>query len=49
MKRIPQNKIYEILANLTGTVGLYIEDCTSGETFTINPDYVFPSASVIKI
>ena len=48
MNRIPQNKIYEILADLTGTVGLYVEDCTSGEIFTVNPDYVFPSASVIK-
>ena len=49
MKRIPQNEIYQILAGLKGTVGLYIEDCASGEVFTVNPDYVFPSASVIKI
>lgn len=49
MKRIPSYEIFRILSDLTGTVGLYVEDCDSGEVFTINPDYVFPSASVIKI
>ena len=49
MNRIPQQEIYRLLADLRGTAGLYIEDCDSGEVFTINPDYVFPSASVIKI
>lgn len=49
MSRIPTKEIHRILADLTGTVGLYIEDCQTGETFVINPDYVFPSASVIKI
>ena len=37
MKRIPQNEIYRILSGLAGTVGLYVEDCQSGEIFTINP------------
>ena len=36
MKRIPQNEIYRILSGLAGTVGLYVEDCQSGEIFTIN-------------
>lgn len=49
MKHIPQNEIHRILADLKGTVGLYIEDCATGETFTLNPEHVFPSASVIKI
>ena len=49
MKRIPQNEIYRILSGLAGTVGLYVEDCQSGEIFTINPEHVFPSASVIKV
>lgn len=49
MSRIPSNEIYRILSDLKGTVGLYVEDCTTGEVFTINPDHVFPSASVIKI
>lgn len=49
MNRIPQNEIYRILSGLAGTVGLYVEDCQSGEVFTINPEHVFPSASVIKV
>lgn len=49
MSRIPQNEIYRILADLDGIAGLYIEDCSTGELFTVNPDYVFPSCSVIKI
>ena len=49
MKRIPQNEIYRILSGLAGTVGLYVEDWQSGEIFTINPEHVFPSASVIKV
>ena len=40
MKRIPQNEIYRILSGLAGTVGLYVEDCQSGEIFTINPEHV---------
>ena len=49
MNRIPQQEIYRLLADLRGTAGLYIEDCDGGEVFTVTPDYVFPSASVIKI
>ena len=49
MKRIPQNEIYRILSGLAGTVGLYVEDCQSGEIFTINPEHVFPSASVMAV
>ncbi|MBQ8090422.1 MAG: serine hydrolase, partial [Pyramidobacter sp.] len=48
-KHIPQNAIYEILSGLKGTIGLFIELLDTGEKFEINPDLVFPSASVIKI
>ena len=48
-KKIPQKEIYELLSKLDGTVGLYVEVMDTGEVFEINPDYVFPSASVIKI
>ncbi|MBR0108572.1 MAG: serine hydrolase [Pyramidobacter sp.] len=48
-KHIPQNAIYEILSGLKGTIGLFIELLETGEKFEINPDLVFPSASVIKI
>jgi beta-lactamase class A len=30
------------------SAGIYIEDLKDGETFTIQPDLIFPSASVIK-
>jgi hypothetical protein len=49
MKKIPQQEIYAKLSCLEGTVGLYIEVLDTGEIFEINPDHVFPSASVIKI
>ncbi len=48
-KKIPQKKIYEILSKLDGSVGLYINVLDTEELFQINPDRVFPSASVIKI
>ena len=47
--RIPSQEIFAILAALEGDVGLYVEDLQTKETFTINPDRVFPAASVIKI
>ena len=49
MGRIPAGEIYRILCQTRGVVGLYIEDCQSGEKLVINPDEVFPAASVIKI
>ena len=49
MNRIPVKEIYSVLSDLNGNVGHYIEDCESGEVFTINPDRIFPAASVIKI
>jgi len=49
MGRIPVKDIYGILSGMTGNVGLYIEDCETGEVFTINPDHIFPAASVIKV
>ena len=49
MKQIPQQAIYQLLAQLKGTVGLYIHVLDTDEVFQINPGHVFPSASVIKI
>ena len=49
MKRIPAAEIYRILSSTKGIVGLYIEDCETGEKLVINPEEVFPAASVIKI
>ncbi len=49
MGKIPQNTLYQLLSSLEGTVGLYIHDLDCGEKFQVNPEQVFPSASVIKI
>lgn len=32
-----------------GVMGIYVKDLTSGQTFAVNPDIVFPQASSIKI
>ncbi|WP_416182236.1 serine hydrolase [Acidaminococcus timonensis] len=48
-KRIPTQSIYDILSHLVGTVGVYIKVCKTQETLVINPDRIFPCASVIKI
>lgn len=49
MSRIPRDDIRTLLSMLKGTVGLYIEDVTSGEVFEVNADHAFPAASVIKL
>lgn len=43
MGRIPSNEIYRILSEMKGTVGLYIEDCATGEILKINPELSFPA------
>lgn len=49
MSRLPRREIYHLLSELDGTVGLFIKELTDGETLEIDPERVFPSASVIKI
>ncbi len=49
MNRIPQQAIYSLLGQLRGTVGLYVHYLESDEVLEINPERLFPSASVIKI
>lgn len=49
MKNLPQKEIYKILAEMSGIAGVYTENITTGEIFEVNPDLLFPSASVIKI
>lgn len=38
-----------IAASYDGVMGIFVKDLTSGETFTVNADTVFPQASSIKI
>lgn len=49
MSRLPRREIYRLLSELDGSAGLFIKDLTDGETLEIDPERVFPSASVIKI
>lgn len=44
-----EKKIFTILAQLEGTVGLYFEDLSTGKKISINSDTVFSAASTIKI
>lgn len=45
----PEREVFSVLGSLEGKVAMYLEDLTGGETFTVNPERVFPSASTIKI
>lgn len=49
MKKIPDLKIYSILSQAECKVGLYVESIDTEEVFEVNPNTVFPSASVIKV
>jgi beta-lactamase class A len=44
-----QRRLNELAQGLDGVMGLAAKDLASGETFTVNPDMVFPQASSIKI
>lgn len=46
---LPEKAIFALLGQLEGRAALYLEDLTSGDLFTVNPERVFPSASTIKI
>jgi len=43
------DKIFEMLKELPGTIGLYYKDMTSGEEICYNEDVAFTAASVIKL
>jgi len=49
MSNIPAKEISRILSEANGNVGLYIEDCQTGEVFTVNGEKQFPAASTIKV
>ena len=46
---LPGNAILSVLDYLEGEVGLYLEDVTVGDKLAVNPNQIFPSASIIKI
>ncbi len=49
MSRIPCKEINRILSEAPGKAGIYVEDCSTGEVYTINSEMVVPSASTIKV
>ena len=42
-------QIYKLLSELSGEVGIYYKDLTSGEEFCHNEDIAFSAASIIKL
>jgi beta-lactamase class A len=44
-----QARTAQVIDSLDGVFGLVIQDLTTGETFSVNPDIVFTQASVIKV
>lgn len=49
MAKLPVSEVFSVIGRMNGQAGLYIEDLAGGEKLTVNPDRVFPCASVIKI
>jgi len=44
-----QKQLEQVVAGFDGVMGVAAKDLTSGESFVLNPDVVFPTASSIKI
>src|SRR5688500_14369618 len=44
-----QKKIEELMEGFNGQVGIYVKDLEKGRVAMINPDTVFPTASIVKI
>jgi beta-lactamase class A len=45
----PINEIHQLTDGFGGDVGIYLMDLESGETFEMNADTLFPTASTVKI
>src|SRR4051812_32820845 len=43
------SKLQELVKNFNGQVGIYVENLKTGKTASINPDTLFPTASMIKV
>lgn len=44
-----ERDLNSMAAEHDGVMGIYVKDLTSGQTFEVNPDTIFPQASSIKI
>ena len=44
-----ETRIREVIKGFNGDVGIYIKDLKNGKWVTINPDTIFPTASIVKV
>jgi beta-lactamase class A len=44
-----QGKIEEAIHGFNGDIGIYVKNLRTGKTVMINPDTVFPTASIVKV
>lgn len=44
-----QGKIEETIKGFNGDIGIYVKNLRTGKTVMINPDTVFPTASIVKV
>ncbi len=44
-----QVQVEQAVSGYNGDIGIYIKDLKSGKTVTINPDTIFPTASIVKV
>ncbi|MBR6735900.1 MAG: serine hydrolase, partial [Oscillospiraceae bacterium] len=49
MSKIPVKELSRILSEANGDVCLYVEDCQTGEVYTVNGEKKVQSASTIKV
>ena len=44
-----QNKLEDAIQGFNGDIGIYIKNLRTGKMVSINPDTVFPTASIVKV
>ncbi|HWV74990.1 MAG TPA: serine hydrolase [Pseudosphingobacterium sp.] len=44
-----QRKLEELTADFKGTVGVYVYNLKTGKEASLNPDTIFPTASIVKV
>jgi beta-lactamase class A len=44
-----QKKLEELTADFKGTVGVYVYNLKTGKEASLNPDTIFPTASIVKV
>ena len=44
-----QIKLQEAVSGFNGNIGIYVKNLRTGKTVSINPDTIFPTASIVKV